>query len=460
MSVNFQYSVENLGNIEKAEITVKPLTVIAGENSSGKTFITKTLYTILNTVASPLFVDILKQRLDVLDDRFNMFVGKFSKFINSTQKDIDFYTTIHENIEEYQLIIRDLESLQLFELEKSIEIYKDKLIPHMFFANEYLENGKKYKKYKNIIPTLEELIESQQIFIATFKNFDIVLANSISNKLSDGFKKNFQITDINALIKSDQKTSKLFIDTVGEVLLENKSELEFSFTKTGIDVVQNLSNIVFFDSPVYTKIRRALDNVRKPITLRQLSSKYLAGYPEYIEELYGYIDQKYIDIPDFNEISKDIQALISGKLDVQSGGEIVYEEKSGHRIPLSLTAMGIGNIGVIEMLLRNNTINKGSFLIMDEPEAHLHPLWQVELAKFLYQLAKNGANVIIATHSLDLLKAFQVMMEDNKEEAEKYIAINKMPYTQEFAQLGEYEKINTILDDLSAPYYNLYTRAL
>lgn len=457
MSFNFQFSVENLGNIEKAEITVKPLTVIAGENSSGKTFITKTLYAILNSVGSPLFIDTLKKRLDKFEYKFSDF---YNAFINPAQKDIDFYTTLHENIEEYQELIKELESFPLSELEKNIEEYKSKFIPHMFFASKYIENCKKYKKYKNIMQILEELIEAQRIFIDTFKNFDNVLADGIADKLSEGFKKNFQITDIGALIKSDQKMATLAIDTVGEVKLQSKADLEFEFTKTGIEVVQNLRNIVFFDSPVYTKIRRALDNARKSISIRIMPSKYLTGYPEYIEELYAYIDQKYIDTPDFNEISEDIQSLISGKLDVQAGGEIVYEDKNGHRIPLSLTAMGIGNIGIIEILLRNNTINKGSFLIMDEPEAHLHPLWQVELAKFLYKLAKNGANIIIATHSIDLLKAFQVMFEDNEKEAEQYIAINKMSYSKEFAQRSEYEKINTILDDLSAPYYDLYTRAL
>jgi len=40
MSIKLQYNVENIGNIEQASISIKPLTIIAGINSSGKTFIT------------------------------------------------------------------------------------------------------------------------------------------------------------------------------------------------------------------------------------------------------------------------------------------------------------------------------------------------------------------------------------------------------------------------------------
>ena len=52
MGIKLQYNLENIGNINKASITIKPLTIIAGENSSGKTFVTKSLYTVLDSYLS------------------------------------------------------------------------------------------------------------------------------------------------------------------------------------------------------------------------------------------------------------------------------------------------------------------------------------------------------------------------------------------------------------------------
>jgi len=59
MGMHFTYTLENIGNIDKASISIKPLTIIAGENSSGKTFVTKTLYTVLNSIYKKHFTNAL-----------------------------------------------------------------------------------------------------------------------------------------------------------------------------------------------------------------------------------------------------------------------------------------------------------------------------------------------------------------------------------------------------------------
>jgi predicted ATPase len=66
------------------------------------------------------------------------------------------------------------------------------------------------------------------------------------------------------------------------------------------------------------------------------------------------------------------------------------------------------NLGMIQALLKNNVISKGSFVFFDEPETNLHPAWQVVLTKVLIKLADSGVNVVMATHSLDMIKALEV----------------------------------------------------
>jgi predicted ATPase len=78
------------------------------------------------------------------------------------------------------------------------------------------------------------------------------------------------------------------------------------------------------------------------------------------------------------------------------------------------------------------------------------------LAQLLYKIAKSGANIIIATHSLDFLKAFENILKEENEIAEETIAINKMPYHENFSEKNELEKVGIVLDDLSRPFYNLY----
>ena len=48
--MEFKYKIKGLGNIEEAIIDIAPFTLIAGENNSGKTFTTKSLYSILEAL--------------------------------------------------------------------------------------------------------------------------------------------------------------------------------------------------------------------------------------------------------------------------------------------------------------------------------------------------------------------------------------------------------------------------
>jgi len=343
--MKLQYNLENIGNIDNASITIKPLTIIAGENSSGKTFVTKSLYTILSQI----------------------------HYIN------------------YRIAIQD-----------------------------------------------------KSVLLGVKLGLDVA------------FKKNFQITNLKSLVK-DSNTNPILLNLSKVCNVVINENIDISLNKN-MESLQ-INNVVFFDSPVYIKIRKALE--KKPLPRlnynnHQDENKYLKGYPEYIDDLYHDLDLEYIDRADFDEISQEIQQIISGKLDVSRSGDINYTDNQNNVIPLSLTAMGISNIGLIDLLLRNNVINKGSFLIMDEPEVHLHPEWQVILAQLLYKIAKSGANIIIATHSLDFLKAFENILKEENEIAEEIIAINKMPYEESFSEKTELEKVGIVLDDLSRPFYNLY----
>lgn len=461
MSFNFTYKIENLGNIKEAKITVKPLTIIAGKNSSGKTFITKSLYTFLNTLGTPNYTNELKSKYSDLEYMFYKFTETLPSPANV---DIEFIHYFEEELQKIIIMISDLEGRSYPEQRSKILGYTEDVNVAFNVTQDYISNRMTLKKFNRIKDLIDKFIFAFDNFKSVIDNHRDVTVKSVTKTLSEGFKKNFQITNLESLIKNSQtKDALISIDTVGHINLEQKSNIGFSFTSSGIEEVHKLSNIVFFDSPIYIKIRKALLNTNRPSFFHSKFSKdekYLKGYPEYIEELYDYLSREYIETPIFEEISEEIQNTISGKLNVTKNGDILYIDDNGIEIPLSLTAMGIGNIGTIDLLIRNNIINKGSFLIMDEPEVHLHPEWQVRLAKILYRLAKAGANVVIATHSIDLLKAFQVIFEENEEEAAQYMAFNRMPYTKEFSDLDEEEKVNIILDDLSSPYHDLYMQGL
>jgi len=460
-----------MGNIENATITIKPLTIIAGENSSGKTFLTKSLYTILNSIYRDHFTDTLINRYGLLHEQCSEY---FNKLKSTVQIDDRFQLDYTDYIPHIEEAIGELAKCTFPEQEDITDEHREMFDDFFDIIIEYFNNRKKLKKLSYLHDRISSILETVEKLSYIIDNRNDVVVDRITESLRTGFKKNYQITNLQDLInktktpkredskkeKKEEEENELSIDieNIGNIGINHKSNISFSFNNDGIQKVQDVKNIVFFDSPVYIKIRKALEKTNSNLfrLMMKDEDKYLKGYPEYLEKLYNFIDKEYIDIPDFDEVSQEIQRTISGKLDITKSGDIHYKDERGNSIPLSLTAMGISNIGLIDLLLRNNVINHGSFLIMDEPEVHLHPIWQVALAKILYKIAKGGATIIIATHSLDFLKAFQVLL-DEEPIGESIISVNKMPFDNNFAKLSEYEKIDTILDDLSRPYCDLFT---
>ncbi len=74
-----------------------------------------------------------------------------------------------------------------------------------------------------------------------------------------------------------------------------------------------------------------------------------------------------------------------------------YEFKGG-RMPVYRASSGVSELAPLFLYLRY-AIKPGDVLIIDEPEAHLHPGAIRILAKYLVRLVREWANLILTTHS-------------------------------------------------------------
>lgn len=82
----------------------------------------------------------------------------------------------------------------------------------------------------------------------------------------------------------------------------------------------------------------------------------------------------------------------------------------------TMTAEGFRKIGVLQRLLSNGSLNPGTAgpLLWDEPESNLNPKLMKELVLALLELARNGQQVILATHDYVLLKWFDLLIDKGK----------------------------------------------
>ena len=110
-----------------------------------------------------------------------------------------------------------------------------------------------------------------------------------------------------------------------------------------------------------------------------------------------------------------IKNIIGGnvvEIDDLSRYELHYKTADGLDIDISEAATGIKSFAYILRLLENGWLNNQTLLIIDEPEAHLHPQWIVEFARVLVHLQKElGVKVLIASHDPDMVAAIHDMSQ-------------------------------------------------
>lgn len=108
------------------------------------------------------------------------------------------------------------------------------------------------------------------------------------------------------------------------------------------------------------------------------------------------------------DVMQRIQRLLGGDLKLEKG-ELVFERSDGSLLDIPLMAEGYRKLAMLIYLLRYGVVEKGSTLFWDEPESNLNPAASKLLAEALYALAGFGVQVVVATHSLFLLREFEIL---------------------------------------------------
>lgn len=99
-----------------------------------------------------------------------------------------------------------------------------------------------------------------------------------------------------------------------------------------------------------------------------------------------------------------------------SGGhpEFMYRPRDAEQaIRLTRASSMVSELAPIVLFLREN-IRRGDTLIIEEPEAHLHPAAQTQMAATLARLVRAGVRVVVTTHSDWLLKEIGNLMREGE----------------------------------------------
>lgn len=389
--------IENIGKLNKIDIDLEGITILGAKNDSGKSTISKVLGTSINAINNyeNLFESLLNRRLRRRIIEINGILSN-----NFDNKDLD----TSEIPEEFKVFFDNNENIYDFPFEydkfsrrTSDKTYNQELNELIkgfkylvdFFAKEITKED--LEKLHDLINSLEKLMKDRP-------------TNYKRNLISEFFIRNFK-----GSIKNfhNNNGSKIEITQNKNVIFEAhfNSENRMDMCNTGYS---ELKNVVYIESPIIidkiNRVRHIPDNARS-----------LNFENNLIEMLLNEQEDDLLDEENENKnkVLQLISQIVNGKLEKDEKGRIINRfkfKRGSYEIETSNLATGIKSFVTIQLLLENNWLNKECLLIIDEPEVHLHPEWQVKFAEVLVLLNKYlNVNIYLNTHSTYIIEAFQVL---------------------------------------------------
>lgn len=126
-------------------------------------------------------------------------------------------------------------------------------------------------------------------------------------------------------------------------------------------------------------------------------------------------------------LEKSIADILDGRVYKKEGG-VYYYSTRGDDIPISAAASSIRELAPLSLFVEKYDLKKCALMI-EEPEAHLHPLKQRAIADVLALLFAEGSHLVVSTHSdyflrrmneiLSVQKIYKDDPDNGKELAEK-----------------------------------------
>ena len=317
------------------------------------------------------------------------------------------------------------------------------------------------REYEIAVDSLEEIKVN-----LTNRDAHQIIEKSISEELQRRFISNFQVPQVSKIKKEQDQPLVVNIDQIGSFEYSREgfnSQLHVSWPRRSI----GFSTIIYLESPIYLNLIRTLDRreFHDPFAFDPRRRMQLSGVPGYVFNLIDLLKTDFVGDIAFPEVYRKLTdtEIMGGQFTITDDGSIHFQE-NGKRHPLSIIGTGIANIGMLSLLIERKVLDKDSLLFVDEPEAHLHPAWQVFLAESLFELARQGVHVVIATYSIEILKWLEVHVKKNPED-KALVELNQFPMLNQpipdNVEPHDFEsELNQIKEDLTQPFCQLYFEGL
>lgn len=396
-------SVENFGPIVTGSVDLRPLTVFVGPSNTGKTYLATLIYALHKILPDFSLLPIMYQHL-------HRFVQDLGETTTSTEVTYSWEVILQNIVEQLEtkgrrFMFSDLPEpvrerwwIVLTEPELLGQSLTTELV-RCFGLQSVSELVGLWRNLDNVKLSLNVSEGGQPLW-----NFDMKV--SASDITTDGRIEDMLLFRDGGAVSArwgHTKFRKLINDTVEEFFAEllysatwddRRSETHYlPAARSGI----MQSHRVIASSLVADASRAGLDPFPALPTFSGVTA-------DFMQQLIQYEDERSAD-PVMKALADALEReVLDGKIrgnTALAGGipNFVYQpRKTEENIRLTRASSMVTELAPVVLLLRN-AIAPGDMLIIDEPEAHLHPAAQTEIAKTLGRLVRAGVRVVVTTHS-------------------------------------------------------------
>ena len=403
--------VQNIGPIRSAKFDVRPLTVFTGKNNTGKSWLASIVYALFSYTNSTTYRAFKRERENELlkKKKLPSFAENPDKFLENLQEQNE----LALNEEEYGLV------LSLLHLDRHAEAIKKEIYrcvrsgdsSHIIRANSVDDST------VSVQTTPDNIYSNALSFSLNVNKSTARLRLAIQNKIHmhERDKRRFA-----RLIKSlSHKFEKNNSDRLSHYLLYETLELfdkntQLTSERTLYLPAERVGLINNFRTFLSSVLQDNIDS-----NMLQSSGVNL----DFVKKL--------LDIPKEggNESFSKVYVrrledkILDGKIKVEHDAlnlpQFYFESNSGlDSIPLNVASSMISQIAPIVLFLQYYG-RSYRMLIIEEPEAHLHPENQVKFIQEICKWVKSGYKILLTTHSEWIIEELSNQVLSNEVEGSK-----------------------------------------
>jgi AAA15 family ATPase/GTPase len=367
---NLRITISNFRAIKYADISLNGITVLSGINASGKSTISKLVYYVLRGM----------MRYDefVFDDLRN----ELRNYLNVLDSIVISLAPTYDTYNQARTMLSFNSPGDMLDIENRVSKVCDLII-------EWYKEGKGIGIDGLIHRSRKMLINTLNIDESSSLNDSLI---AVQKTVGDSVKKAKEKMQKRPPSLLNTNLNRSFGEQVNtKVNLTEYGEPIFSSSLSSVPIPHFIGRQFYIDTPYLLEQKGAVhwDDLNEAIEKPAILSSSLA-----------------------NVISKDIIRGIAKYEDVDGYRVLMFNDMSGRAFSLRIAATGIKSFSILQLLLNNGSLTKDTLLILDEPEAHLHPQWIVEYARLIIKIHKRlGVKFLIASHSTDMVSALRNIAE-------------------------------------------------